>query len=141
MRRRNFIKQSCFACGALMAGVSIVTLESCSASKNVTSVRHESGSLLVPLDLFAEEKVQVVRSENLKNDVLVVTDSDNVYRAFLMKCTHKGASLKLDSEAIKCSLHGSRFNFNGEVMNGPAKENLQSFPTTIKGKNIMIKIS
>jgi nitrite reductase/ring-hydroxylating ferredoxin subunit len=48
--------------------------------------------------------------------------------AFKRACTHLGCTLTYDegSGAFACPCHGSRFNNNGEVTRGPARENMRA---------------
>jgi nitrite reductase/ring-hydroxylating ferredoxin subunit len=141
MNRRKFIEQSCFACAATLAGVSVISLESCASSKNVLLATYEDGSLVIPLDAFKEQNTQVVKANNYSDEVFVVKEN-NAYKAFKMKCTHKGAGLKVDGNELKCPLHGSRFDITeGKVLNGPAKTNLQSFLVTVAGDVIKVKVA
>ncbi len=141
MNRRKFIEQSCFACAATLAGVSLLSLESCASSKNALSVVYENGSLIIPVNSFKEQNTQVVKSSDYSGDIFVVKEN-NSYKAFKMKCTHKGAGLKAEGNELKCPLHGSRFDITeGKVLNGPAKTNLQSFPVEVTGNSIKIKVA
>jgi len=124
-----------------MAGVSLLSLESCASSKNVLLATFENGSLGIPADSFKEQNTQVVKSSNYSDEIFVVKEN-NSYKAFKMKCTHKGAGLKVEGNELKCPLHGSRFDIiEGKVLNGPAKTNLQGFPVEIVGNSIKIKVA
>lgn len=52
------------------------------------------------------------------------------------KCTHLGCGLVLNKEEklYECPCHGSRFNYNGKVIHGPAKNNLKNLIITDKEK-------
>lgn len=141
MERRKFIEQSCFACGAALLGASLFTLESCASAKNALSATFENGFLIIPAEAFKEQNTQVVKSSNYSDDVFVIKENDS-YKAFKMKCTHKGAGLKVEGNELKCPLHGSRFTTSeGKVLNGPAKTDLQSFPVEVSGSSIKIKVA
>lgn len=140
MKRRNFIEQSCFACGAIMLGISASVLESCSAPQNLTQASYEEGNIMIPKSAFDTEKVKVIRAANFKDDLLVVKQDDGSYKAYLMKCTHKGAGLKLETADLKCNLHGSRFTFDGKVTQDPAKTDLKSYTTSVNGNLIAVNV-
>jgi Rieske Fe-S protein len=42
---------------------------------------------------------------------------------------------------LHCSLHGSDFDFSGNVTNGPAKLPLRKFPVTIENGNAVILLA
>jgi nitrite reductase/ring-hydroxylating ferredoxin subunit len=58
------------------------------------------------------------------------------YVAFDDRCTHKGGSLAggmMICGTVQCPWHGSQFNGQtGKVKAGPAKEDIQTYPTTIR---------
>jgi nitrite reductase/ring-hydroxylating ferredoxin subunit len=141
MNRRKFVEQSCFACMATMAGISLLSLESCAGSKNVLSVNFENGSFLVPAESFQSQNYQVIKSPQYSDEVFVIKNADNTFKAFKMSCTHKGVALKVENNELNCSAHGSKFSFEGKVTNGPAKTNLQEFEVEVKGNIVKIKTS
>jgi nitrite reductase/ring-hydroxylating ferredoxin subunit len=140
MDRRKFIEQSCFACGAALLGVSALSLESCATTKNVFPVNYENGYLTVSETVFNEVNTQVLKASNFSDNVFVIKENGS-YKAFRMKCTHKGAGLKVEGNELKCPLHGSKFTTTeGKVLNGPAKTNLQSFPVEVLDNMLKIKV-
>jgi len=139
MNRRKFVEHSCFACMATMAGISLLSLESCAGTKSALAVNFENGSFLVPADSFQSQNSQILKSPQYSDEVFVIKNPDNTYRAFKMSCTHKGAALKIEGTEMKCNLHGSKFGFDGKVLNGPAKTNLQEFQVEVTGNVIKVK--
>lgn len=141
MKRREFLEQSCLACGAAIIGTGFLTLESCATAKNAISASYENGYLIVSSEIFKEQNTQVIKSSDYSDNVFVIKKNDR-YKAFKMKCTHKGAGLKVEGNELKCPLHGSRFTTTeGKVINGPAKNDLQSFPVEVSGNTIRIKVT
>jgi cytochrome b6-f complex iron-sulfur subunit len=61
--------------------------------------------------------------------VIIARTGDATWSAVSATCTHKGATLKYDEAAkqFACPSHGSRFNGDGSVAKGPAKDPLKSF--------------
>jgi Rieske Fe-S protein len=61
-------------------------------------------------------------------------DENGLY-AMTSTCTHEGCDMIHDgsvtSSGISCSCHGSRFDLNGNVTNGPASAPLQHFAVSI----------
>lgn len=58
----------------------------------------------------------------------IYRDEDNNIHISKAKCTHLGCGLTLNKvdRVYECPCHGSRFNYNGKVIHGPAKEKLPS---------------
>jgi 3-phenylpropionate/trans-cinnamate dioxygenase ferredoxin subunit len=67
---------------------------------------------------------------------------DGSIYAFTNSCTHVSGPLnegKLEGCILTCPWHGSRFDIRtGQVMRGPARQNLAIFPVKIDGISIMI---
>jgi len=70
----------------------------------------------------------------LTSNVVVGLDSDGVY-AMSAICTHAGCILDDNAQTISaglsCPCHGSTFDGNGSVTNGPARSPLQHYQVTI----------
>lgn len=138
MERRNFIKKSCMVC---LSGMAFnVFLESCGTSKVVQAPQLSSGHLQVPLAQFTDENNHVVvRSEKMDYDILIVKNKET-YKALLLKCTHFANPIFASKTQINCNQHGSAFDMEGKVINGPASENLKTFPTEVSGEFVLVKI-
>jgi nitrite reductase/ring-hydroxylating ferredoxin subunit len=129
MHRREFLLDGCKACAALLALPALTSLEGCASSRSIAFT--EEGSLIaIPVSAFADRTTAVLRPKSLMDPVLVVKGSSGNYRAFQMKCTHKGQPVALAGEAIVCDAHGSRFDLEGRVTKGPAKAGLKEYPVT-----------
>lgn len=60
-----------------------------------------------------------------KGDKFVVTNGNETYKLSKV-CPHAGCNVDYSPEGkFVCPCHGSEFNINGEVIQGPAKENLE----------------
>ena len=56
---------------------------------------------------------------------VVLTRHNDQLRAFSARCPHKGCKVRaVDDGGFRCPCHGSRFNANGQVQNGPATSDL-----------------
>ncbi len=64
------------------------------------------------------------------NAVAIGRDSNGVF-AMTLTCTHAGCNMatqgQVTSSGVYCGCHGSRFDTQGNVVNGPASEPLQHF--------------
>ena len=55
----------------------------------------------------------------------------STFDAFSMACTHEGTLLNIvDGQRFDCPAHGSRFDANGAVVNGPAERPLMRLVTS-----------
>ena len=72
-------------------------------------------------------------------DVVVTQPSAGVFKGLSAKCTHKGCTVdKVADGTIDCPCHGSKFNLDGTVANGPAQEPLAVENITVQGDSIML---
>jgi len=62
--------------------------------------------------------------------------------AFNNVCPHAGCDLvdgELDDDEITCECHGSRFNVRtGQVLTGPAAEDLSLYSVRVEGDDVLI---
>jgi cytochrome b6-f complex iron-sulfur subunit len=66
---------------------------------------------------------------------------EGVFTSALLKCTHQGCELNVGGGIYTCPCHGSEFTIKGEVLEGPADQNLKTYTTTSDNENIYIQLS
>lgn len=73
-------------------------------------------------------------------NILVVNIDGSTYRAFSSVCTHTGCtdSWAFSNSEFICNCHGSRFNTQGQVVNGPASSDLPEYETSINSETLTI---
>lgn len=61
--------------------------------------------------------------------VVVVRVDDSTFKAYSAVCPHKGGPVTYDETAknLVCAWHGSRFDMNGKVINGPARTDIAAY--------------
>ena len=144
MNRRHFIKQTCTACLSVTV---FSSLGGCIATQYVSGKLLKDGITLSANDFAIKQKggtayssFIIVRNEALKYPICVYRFSETEYSALWMKCTHQGAELQASGDVLQCPAHGSEFTSKGLVKNGPAGENLRSFPVTINNNELFIDL-
>jgi Rieske Fe-S protein len=126
-------------CGLAMAAGVTSWLAGCAvARQSVYKAQLQEKKIAVPLTLFAEKNMQVVAAPGWEYNLLVVKEKDQSYKALLMKCTHQGFRLTADKNGMHCNLHGSTFDLEGDVTNGPAAKPLASFPVALEKDFLLI---
>jgi len=57
-------------------------------------------------------------------------------------CTHRECMLTYNqkSQRIECPCHQSMFDLNGQVLQGPASQHLQTFEARLSGENIIFSL-
>jgi Rieske Fe-S protein len=80
-----------------------------------------------------------VGSGVIVDEVVVTQPSAGVFKGFSAKCTHKGCTVdKVADGTIDCPCHGSKFNLDGTVAKGPAREPLATENITVQGDSIVL---
>jgi Rieske Fe-S protein len=145
MTRKNFISTACTACLSTGAFTSLLT--SCSATVYISGSLGKDG-LTVSKDEFkirhkgntAYRSFIVIRNDALRYPICVYRFNEEEYQALWMRCTHQGTELQASGEFLQCPAHGSEFNNKGRVTNGPADDNLRTFPVTFTNNNLFIDL-
>jgi Rieske Fe-S protein len=85
-------------------------------------------------------KADVPVGSGLVADEIVVTQpSAGEFKAFSSTCTHQGCTVRdVAGGTINCPCHGSKFNLDGTVANGPATRPLEAKATTAQGDSIVV---
>lgn len=137
--RRKFIKKSGIVSAICISGFTS-TLQGCTTIK-YAQYTASGNELQVSEDQFLkEDEFLVVDYPQLKAPVFLCKQSDEEYKSFLMLCTHKACDVKPAGSILVCPCHGSEFNRNGEVLNGPADKPLKEYPTIIEDSKIKISL-
>jgi Rieske Fe-S protein len=145
MKRREFIVSSCGAC--LSAGALTSLMSSCNLTHYISGKLNQDG-LLVDADDFkikrngkdAYRPYIIVRNEELKFPICVYRFSDSDYSALWMQCAHQGAEVQVAGSYLQCPAHGSEYDNRGHVTNGPATNDLRTFPVTITNNQLFIDL-
>ncbi len=61
----------------------------------------------------------------------VLVHDEHGFHAITTICTHLGCLLNPTSQGFVCPCHGSRFDLQGGVLNGPAAEDLPALPVEL----------
>lgn len=65
-------------------------------------------------------------SRTIRPDIpAVIYNKSGEYSALSLTCTHLGCTVEEDGEDFLCPCHGSRYNKDGLVLQGPAKQPLR----------------
>lgn len=90
--------------------------------------------------LASIDDIPVGGGEVFPSDRVVVTQPvSGTFQAFSAVCTHEGCLIaEVADGTINCPCHGSRFNLDGTVANGPAQRPLPPQQIAIEGRSIVI---
>ncbi len=141
MNRKEFLKRGCDSCLCGTAALLIPSLTGCSpAAFNIYKTTVTNNVIELPLSLFEKNNLQIVRPHGWQYDIAVHKKPDGNYTAILMECTHMDNQLTASQNGFSCSLHGSTFNEEGEVIKGPAEFPLKKYSTSIRHDKLILSI-
>lgn len=134
-------------------------LESCSTNSNSNPVSTSPSSSnfqtiqvtpknnVITLNIDSSSPLSTVGNAALlqySNGNLLVDRSDqNTFNALSAICTHQGCLITQydpSNEHFVCPCHGSVFNLNGQVVNGPAQRALSKYQTQFNNNQLSISI-
>jgi Rieske Fe-S protein len=136
----------------LGAGLGMVTaaLAACSTygkkpeaggeSSTATAAPPASGGTAAPAANVIAKTADVPVGSGVIVDKIVVTQpTAGVFKGFSSKCTHAGCTVnKVADGTIDCPCHGSKYNLDGSVANGPAQKPLEVENITVQGDSIVL---
>ncbi|HYM20402.1 MAG TPA: Rieske 2Fe-2S domain-containing protein [Candidatus Kapabacteria bacterium] len=147
--RRNFLKHF----GSALAGITIVgsiapLLESCySSGSNATggSGSDAGKTLAVDVSSLTTDKMAFPTSAPVSGrPLLIIRLSATNYETLLMICKHMGCeppNLAFNGTQINCACHGSQYDINGNVIQGPTTAPLDKFATAFDAASKKVTIS
>jgi len=141
IERRKFLESACKACLLAGAGLLISDLTACSPAVKVFHLPISDNTVRLPIIAGSKETIQIVRPQGWLYDIAIHKISPDQYDALLLECTHQRNQLILNGKRFYCTLHGSQFNLNGNVVKGPAERPLKKFSTSLDQEQLVIQLS
>jgi Rieske Fe-S protein len=79
--------------------------------------------------------------ESIAGVFLVARTSTSTFTAIDAVCTHEGCTVNgVSGATYVCPCHGSRYNRNGQVVEGPARASLRQYATTFANDVLTIAL-
>jgi Rieske Fe-S protein len=134
MDRRQFVELALGAalCSAGLGCASMVT-------HRVAAV---DGSVRLDLrehpDLLAAGGSLRVLPDGFEDPVYVLALADGSYAAVSPICTHRGCTVDVQGSLLVCPCHGSTYDREGTVLEGPAERPLRRFETRIGDGDVLL---
>ena len=110
--------------------------------KPATTRPRQDGFTIIGTVTELDDKGSII---NKLLDVAIIRNPANNREVIAVnsRCTHQGCTVSWNEDAKRfaCPCHGSKFNPDGSVANGPAEEPLAPFETKIEENSVLVKIS
>ena len=92
-----------------------------------------------PANAIAKKTDVPVGSGKIIGDVVLTQPTDGVFKGFSAICTHAGCTVsEVVGGTINCPCHGSKYNLDGSVANGPASRPLDTRSISVQGDSIAL---
>ena len=112
LNRREFLAKSGIAAAA------IAVLEACGDGQiGPTAITLGSGIVIKVADF--PDLATTGRLVDISHQRAVMRTGPNTFEAHSKVCTHEGCETAVTNNRFECPCHGSRFNADGSVINGP----------------------
>ena len=143
MDRREFIKSTCVSCGvlSLMSTFPLAMLQSCVSLPMIRTSTAEKNIVVAKSKLSPDKKIHILRNDDIQYDILLVQSPDSTYYALYMQCTHQDNALTANDKGLMCNAHGSTYDLQGKVTNGPATQTLRKYEVIEKNEALIINLS
>ncbi|OGC06398.1 hypothetical protein A2V82_16175 [candidate division KSB1 bacterium RBG_16_48_16] len=147
MNRREFAQSiGFFTVAALSSSAIAALLTSCSSDDNPAGPTgsNTGGQLKVSLSENTElEQVGGFKTFRVNAEpIIVIHASENSFRTFTLVCTHQACTVSWQSSSriFQCPCHGSRYDSNGKVTQGPAPRALAEYMTTFDASQNIVTV-
>ena len=132
--RRRFVE--------LTVGAAVSCVGLACASMVTHRVAPENGTVTLHLrnhpGLEAAGGFLRVQPEGYADPLYVLAVGGGEYVAVSPICTHRGCTVEVVGDALVCPCHGSSYDRQGQVLEGPAERALQQFPTRLGGDGVLL---
>lgn len=140
--RRTVLGAACVGCVALVAAcggsdddTAPAAAGTSSSAAAPTSAAPGASSAAPAADAIAQlSDIPVgsaVAAKSGDTAVIVVRTGESSATAVNAKCPHQGCSVAPQGGALVCPCHGSKFQLDGTLVNGPATKDLADFPVSV----------
>jgi cytochrome b6-f complex iron-sulfur subunit len=140
MERRKFFRN--FAVGGSLLLTAPVLFNSCSddSTEDDNNNNNNTGGNTVDLNDPAYAALKTVGGFAYKGDIIIIRSTETAYLALSKVCTHSQCTVTYNSSSkdIPCPCHGSKFNTEGAVLNGPANSPLKKYNVKQDGNILTI---
>jgi cytochrome b6-f complex iron-sulfur subunit len=137
MERKEFLRKFVFGTGVLLTAPAI--FDGCSKAKDLTPDNNNQNDITVDLNSNNYSALKNVGGYAYTGNIIIIRTGDTQYLALSKLCTHQGCTVEYSGSQILCPCHQSKFDTNGNVVQGPATTALEKLTVTLNGSTLKIK--
>jgi cytochrome b6-f complex iron-sulfur subunit len=142
MNRREFISWVGVGSAASSLPGMITACSQTNSQQTTTPVRAD-GFQEVGTVAELDKNGQILNEKLAAGKVLVIRDPKDTSKLAALNptCTHRGCTVSWnkDQSSFVCPCHGSKFNSDGKVVNGPADKPLPTYTAKLEGDTVLVK--
>jgi Rieske Fe-S protein len=146
-RRTVFIGAGVGVIGAIVAACSTTKTQPVASSQSAASSTVDATtptttalSAPAPPKVIAKTAQVPVGSGVIIDGVVLTQPTQGIFNGLSAICTHQGCTVnKVADGTIDCPCHGSKFNLDGSVVNGPATLPLPTKSISVQGDSIVLQ--
>lgn len=142
--RRVFIIRSAFGVAAGTAVLSGLDLAKLAAKSSYARIAKNGDDVVIKLSDESNKDLQKVGgSVLLDDDNILIRISETQFLAINLTCRHKGCTVEYNGTKFVCPCHGSEYDRQGHVIQGPSEKNLKTHPTSYdaSANSVTVKMS
>ena len=142
--RRDFLKKSTAVLGVgavVTSSAQLACIPSTAPAMKAQLTNHR-----INFETAIPELVQIgdgvkLEHNDLEYPILLIKTSESSFAALSTECMHLGCQVRMQRTVLRCPCHGSVYDLNGGVLNGPTERPLNSFPVQIHGSQVEILVT
>ena len=115
-------------------------LSACKTPLGVIKTHSDNGFVNIPLTEFATGDYKLVRVANYNYDLAIQKTTNGTYQVLVLMCTHARQPLTKTGSNYYCTLHGSQFSHDGQVLKGPAERHLVELKAVNNATTLLIQL-
>lgn len=137
MKRREALSKLAISTGALVVLPSAFV--SCE-KKDMDPDNNNNDDLIIDLSKAENDSLNSDGGFLISGNIIIINKGSSTYVALSKICTHNGCSVSYNSgnDNLPCPCHGSIFDTNGSVLNGPATTSLKTYSVSKMGDFLTI---
>lgn len=137
MDRKEFLVKAGQCTAVLVFGSCI---QSCSSNTTDNPTAPQNVDFTLDLSKAENSSLNSVGGYTYQGGIIIARINTSTFSALSQACTHQGATVNYEASATRfhCPNHGSNFDVNGNVINGPAASPLQKYNTSLNGTMLRV---